>query len=55
VLPSASGTAGQDEEMWYVAVGLEFIPGCGGNRCRDRAFSPMLPLADNGTFGVRRF
>jgi len=55
VLPSADGAGGQDEEMWNVAVGIEFIPGWGGNRCRDHRFTPLMPLADNGIFSVRRY
>ena len=52
VLPRASGAAGQDDEMWHVAIGLEFVPGYGGNRCQDHRFTPLMPLADNGIFAI---
>ncbi len=54
VLPAASGAAGQDDEMWHVAIGLEFVPGYGGNRCQDHRFTPLMPLADNGIFAIRQ-
>lgn len=55
VLPSASGAWGQDEEMWNVSIGIEFTPGIGGNHCMAKKFSPMFPLANNGTFAIRRY
>ena len=55
ILPSASGIAGQDEEMWNLSLGIEFTPVCGSNYCQSRRFGPFLPLANNGTFGIRRF
>jgi len=55
ILPSASGVAGQDEEMWNLSLGIEFTPVCGSNYCQSRRFGPFLPLANNGTFGIRRF
>lgn len=54
-LPTASGIAGQEEEMWNVSVGLVFTPGRLGNHGRPGQFDAFLPLANNGTFGVRRF
>ena len=45
---------GQDEEMWNVSLGLELIPGRCGNRCRDHRFTALFPLADNGSFAVKR-
>lgn len=55
VLPSASGAAGQDEEMWNVSIGIEFTPGWIGNHSLVKKFSPMFPLANNGTFAIRRY
>lgn len=55
LLPSASGAGGQDEEQWYVSVGVEFTPGSAGNHCLAGKFSPIFPLANNGTFAFRRF
>ena len=54
VEPSTNGVGGQDEEMWHVALGIEFVPGRCGNRCRDRRFVPLMPLADNGLFAIKR-
>jgi hypothetical protein len=52
ILPSArGGLGGQSEEIWNVSVGLEFIPA--GNPCIRNRFSPLLPVADNGSFAVR--
>jgi len=53
ILPSASGPAGQDEELWNVSFGIEFVPGW--IHARPGKFFPLLPLADNGNFAVRRF
>ena len=53
ILPSASGPAGQDEEIWNVSFGIEFVPG--GITARPGKYFPLLPLADNGNFAVRRF
>jgi len=55
ILPSASGVAGQDEEMWNLSLGIEFTPVCGTNYCQNRRFGPFLPVANNGTFAIRRF
>jgi len=53
--PSASGVAGQDEEMWNLSMGIVITAGCrGANRCRLGGFGPFLPLADNGSLAVRR-
>jgi len=54
VHPSASGKSGRDEEMWNLSLGIEFKLG-GGNHCVNKRNSPLLPLADNGTFAIRRF
>jgi len=53
MLPSASGEAGQDEEIWNLSVGVAFTPGRSGGRVGK--FAPLLPLADNGIFAVRRY
>jgi hypothetical protein len=55
VLPSASDVRGQDEEMWNVSLGIEITLGHGRNHCLARGLAPMFPLANNGTFAVRRF
>ena len=56
VLPSASGEAGQDEEMWNVSMGIELTPRWSTNHCRNASnYAPLFPLANNGTFAVRRF
>jgi len=55
VLPSANGAPGQDEEMWYVSVGIELAPFATGCRAFDEKFRPLFPLANNGTFSIRRF
>ena len=57
VLPSASGAGGQDEEQWYVSVGIEFTPGrFGGNHSRlKNDAAPLFRLANNGNFAFRRF
>ena len=55
VLPSASDVRGQDEEMWNVSMGIEFTLGRGRNHCLTRRFAPMFPLANNGTFAIRRY
>jgi hypothetical protein len=56
ILPSASGQAGQDEEMWNVSLGIELTPHWGGTYCRNTSqFAPLFPLANNGTFAIRRF
>jgi len=54
VEPSTNGVGGQDEEMWHVGLGIEFVPGRCGNRCQDRRFTPLMPLADNGLFAIKR-
>ncbi len=53
--PSANGVGGQDEEMWSVSLGIEFTPGYHQNHCRSRRRAPFFPLANNGTFAIRRF
>jgi hypothetical protein len=56
ILPSASAEAGQDEEMWNLSMGIEWRPRACTNHCLGpRKYSPLLPLANNGSFAVRRF
>ncbi len=55
VLPSASGRAGQDEEMWNISCGIEFTPGGADLGGRLGRFGPLLRLADNGIFAIRRY
>ena len=54
LLPSASGPSGQDEELWNVSLGIELTLGHGGNHCLANKSRPLFPLADNGSFLVRR-
>ena len=56
ILPSASGAAGQDEEMWNLSLGIELRPRAGANRgSYAKRYAPLFPLANNGTFAIRRF
>lgn len=56
VQPSADGVMGQDQEMWNVSMGIELSLGRkGSNFCRTDRFTPFFPLANNGTFAIRRF
>jgi hypothetical protein len=53
ISPSArGGQPGQSQEIWNVAVGLEFALG-GFRRCPANRFAPLLPVADNGTMAIR--
>ena len=53
VLPSAGGNTGREEEMWNVSVGVTFFPGS-ARRAATSPLAPLLPMADNGNFGVWR-
>ena len=55
VLPDARGDRGQDEEMWQVSVGVEFTPFGREDACGKSGSAPLFPVANNGTFAVRRF
>lgn len=56
ILPSASGAAGQDEEMWNLSLGIELRPRAGANRgSYAKRYAPLFPLANNGIFAIRRF
>ncbi len=54
LLPSASGPSGQDDELWNVSLGIELTVGHGGNHCLANKSRPLFPLADNGSFLIRR-
>ena len=54
ILPSASGVAGQEDEMWNLGVGLTFTLGPCGNGGRPSLYKPFMDVADNGIFSVRR-
>ena len=41
--------------MWNVSVGIEIAMQPGNNRGRTNRFAPFFPLANNGTFAIRRF
>jgi hypothetical protein len=55
ILPSArGGFLGQSEEFWNVSVGIELVT-CGlRQRCTPNRFAPLLPVADNSSFVLRR-
>ena len=52
ILPRAAGVNGQGNEMWNVSVGIEFVPG--GKNCCGTLAGPLFPVADNGSFILRR-
>ncbi|MGA2034609.1 MAG: DUF4148 domain-containing protein [Thermoguttaceae bacterium] len=52
ILPNAAGIDGQNDEMWNVGVGIEFVPG--GRGCCHSQFAPFMPVADNGSFATRQ-
>lgn len=54
ITPSEGGVNGQDREMWQMAIGIEITPGCRTLGGRDRVNTPLLPLANNAAFAVRR-
>jgi hypothetical protein len=55
-LPNISGEGGQDEELWAVSLGIELTPRPRTNRCGSASpYAPLFPLANNGSFGVRRY
>ena len=43
------GVSGADDEVWNVAMGIVWYPGCGRARTRNY-YQPLLPVADNGSF-----
>ena len=43
------GASGADDEVWNVAMGIVWYPGCGRARTRNY-YQPLLPVADNGSF-----
>jgi hypothetical protein len=56
ILPNISGEGGQDEELWAVSLGIELTPRPRTNRCGSASpYAPLFPLANNGSFGVRRY
>jgi hypothetical protein len=50
--PVGTGVDGQTTDMWNVSVGVEFVPG-GFRHGQAGRFTPVLPVADNGTFCIR--
>ena len=54
IMPSASGVAGQEDEMWNLGVGLSFTLGPCGNGGRPGLYRPFFDVADNAIFSVRR-
>lgn len=53
ISPSSSpGFSGQSEEFWSLSFGMEFVPG-GFRRGAAARFTPVLPVANNGTMVVR--
>lgn len=53
VLPSAGGNQGRQEELWFVSFGITLYPGS-ALRAATSPTAPVLPIADNGNFGVIR-
>jgi hypothetical protein len=53
ILPSSGGTDGYQEEVWALSFGLAIYPGT-AMRVAQSQFRPMLPMADNGNFAIRR-
>ena len=43
---------GQFDELWNVSFGIEFVPG-GVAALPEVPFSPLMPVADNGSMAVR--
>jgi len=54
IAPNEDGVNGQDKEMWQMAIGIEITPGGRTHGWRDQASTPVLPLANNAAFAVRR-
>ncbi len=53
IMPNVgAGFPGQDEEVWNVGVGLEFVPG-GFRHGGLGRLRPFIPVADNGSFATR--
>ena len=53
IMPNVGGGfPGQDQEVWNVSVGLEFVPG-GFRHGGLGRLRPFLPVADNGSFATR--
>jgi hypothetical protein len=52
VLPRDPGMDGQANEMWNISVGIEIVPG--GHNCCGTLAGPLFPVADNGSFILRR-
>ena len=53
IMPNdASGPIAQQQEIWNVSVGLEFVLGGVGRGCAGR-FQPFIPVANNGSLAVR--
>jgi hypothetical protein len=52
IMPRGNGIDGQADELWNVCLGIEFVPG-GSNHCPPYRFSPLMPVADNGSLAVR--
>jgi hypothetical protein len=53
ILPGSGGTEGRQEELWNVSVGIAIYPGSAMSAVHSR-FRPVLPMADNGNFGIYR-
>lgn len=53
IMPNVgAGYPGQDEEVWNLMIGLEFVPGGFRHGSLGR-LRPFLPVADNGSFATR--
>jgi hypothetical protein len=55
VMPSTDGGADKySEAYWNVSVGIAYYPGCNAasKTVAGRRWMPLLPVADNGVFGI---
>ena len=52
IAPRSGGVNGQLDELWNISCGIELVPG-GVRHCPKYQFSPLMPVADNGTMAVR--
>ena len=41
------------KKMWNVSVGIEIVPGGLSRHAPSSRFAPLLPVADNGSMGIR--
>lgn len=54
LIPSESDQAGQEEETWSLSIRLIWYPGRAAQCALQDPFRPVLPVADNSVFMIRR-